>query len=75
MLGGLASIGTPYQGWCTSVLADSCSAAGIVGTGELAMFLTEFLWSDFYIGPVFEKFWDDVLAAQTFAARERDENG
>jgi hypothetical protein len=43
MIGGLASVETVDQVWFTKVLADWCSAAGIVGTGELALFLTEFL--------------------------------
>ena len=75
MVGGLASVGTVNQGWFGNILADSCSAAGIVGRGELALFLTELLWSDFYMGSIFEKLWDDVAATQVFAVGEVDEGG
>ena len=75
MVGGLASVGTVNQGWFGNILADSCSAAGIVGRGELALFLTELLWSDFYTGPIFEKFWDDVASKQVIAVGELDEGG
>ncbi|KAH6712475.1 hypothetical protein BKA61DRAFT_736866 [Leptodontidium sp. MPI-SDFR-AT-0119] len=64
MMGGLASIGTPDQGWFIKLLEESCRAAGIAGTAELALSLTEFLWSEFYLGPIFEDFWDDVFLAQ-----------
>jgi hypothetical protein len=64
MMGGLASIGTPDQGWFIEHLAQSCRAAGIAGTAELALSLTEFLWSEFYLGPIFEDFWDEVFQAQ-----------
>lgn len=73
MMGGLANVGAGDQGWFTNVLADSCSAAGIIGTRELALSLTELLWSDFYMGPIFEKFWDDVAARQSIAIGELDE--
>jgi hypothetical protein len=30
---------------------------------------------DFYMGSIFEKFWDDVAATQVFAVGEVDEGG
>jgi hypothetical protein len=72
MIGGMASVGTVDQVWFTNVLADSRSAAGIVGTGELALSLTDFLWNDFYVGPIFEEFWDDVAVTQIIVIGELD---
>ncbi|CZR65887.1 uncharacterized protein PAC_15787 [Phialocephala subalpina] len=63
MMGGLASIRTPDQGWFATQLAEFCNAAGIDGTDELATYLAEFMWSDFYLGLVFKEFWDDVSVA------------
>lgn len=73
MVGGLASIGTEDQVWFVKLLAESCRAAGIAGTAELALSLTEFLWSEFYLGPIFEGFWDDVFLAQ--AIEMENDNG
>jgi hypothetical protein len=59
-VGGLASIGSEHQAWYIKLLAESCRAAGIARTAELALFLTEFLWSEFYLGSIFNEFWADV---------------
>jgi len=75
MVGGLASVGTVNQAWFTDIIAGSCSATGLVGTGELAPFLRDFLWSDLYTWPIFEKFWDDVASKQVIAVDELDEGG
>lgn len=32
---------------------------------DLPILLLDFLWSDFYIGPAFEDFWDAVATAQS----------
>jgi hypothetical protein len=60
IIGGLASLGTEDQEWFTKLLAQSCSSGGISGTNELALSLTDFMWSGFYLGPIFDEFWDDV---------------
>jgi hypothetical protein len=60
MIGGMASIGSEDNSWFIKLLAESCRVAGIAGTTELALFLTEFLWSEFYLGPIFNEFWADV---------------
>jgi hypothetical protein len=64
MIGGFASMGTDDHEWFIQLLAQSCRAAGISGTDELALSLTEFLWSEFYLGPIFDEFWDDVAVAR-----------
>ena len=64
MVGGLASTGTENQGWFAEIFSESCHAAGINRMSELALFLSEFLWSESYIGPVCKEFWDDVSAAR-----------
>jgi hypothetical protein len=64
MIGGLGSLGTEDQEWFIQLLAQSCHGAGIDGTAELALSLTEFLWSGFYLGPIFDEFWDDVAVAR-----------
>jgi hypothetical protein len=63
MMGGLGSIGTEEQEWFSELLAELCFATDIVGTAELAMFLKEFLWSDFYLDHSFKEFWDAVAVA------------
>jgi hypothetical protein len=60
MIGGIASMGSESYTWFIELLAESCCVAGIAGTDELAVFLAEFLWSDFYLGPVCNEFWVDV---------------
>lgn len=60
MIGGMASIGSEDYMWFIKLLAESCRVAGIGGTTELALFMTEFLWSQYYLGPIFEDFWADV---------------
>jgi hypothetical protein len=72
-MGGLASIGTVDQEWFVKLLAESCCAAGIAGTAELAISLREFLWSDFYLDSTFKEFWNEVEMAQ--ARRAVDETG
>jgi hypothetical protein len=57
MMGGLGSIGTEGQLWFTRLLAQFCCTTGIVGTDEIALSLTEFVWSEFYRGPIFDEFW------------------
>ena len=68
MIGGLGSLGTKDQGWFIKLLAKSCRAAGIAGTPELALSLTEFLWSEFYLGTIFNEFWDDFAVAQAYGS-------
>jgi hypothetical protein len=68
MIGGFGSIGTEDQGWFIKFLAASCHAAGIVGVNELALSLTEFLWSEFYLGPIFNGFWNNFAVAQAVEA-------
>ncbi len=63
MIGGLGSVGSDDQEWYIQLLAQLCCATGIAGTAELALSLAEFLWSEFYLGPIFEKFWDDFAVA------------
>jgi hypothetical protein len=73
LMGGLASQGTTHQEWFVKTLANSCSYARIFGTLELSLFLSSFLWSDFYLGPVFEEFWSAIAAAQTMNNDEGDD--
>lgn len=68
MMGGLGSIGTEEQEWFSELLAELCFATDIVGTAELAMFLKEFLWSDFYLDHSFKEFWDAVAVARDVEA-------
>jgi hypothetical protein len=72
MVGGLASTGTENQGWFAEFFSESCLAVGINRITELALFLSEFLWSDSYIGPVCKEFWDDFAAAHTRKLRIRE---
>jgi hypothetical protein len=51
------------QGVVIRIFAELCCGAGIAGTAELAIFLTEFLWSEFYLGPIFNEFWNDFAVA------------
>jgi hypothetical protein len=61
MLGGLASTEIEDRKWFIKLLAELCLAAGIGTIAELALFLSEFLWSDFYlICPLFDEFWNDL---------------
>jgi hypothetical protein len=61
IIGGLASLGTDHTKWFIKLLAELCRAAGIGTIAELALSLSEFLWSDFYlICPLFDGFWDDL---------------
>jgi hypothetical protein len=61
VLGGLASTGNESRKWFVKILAELCRAAGIGTIAELALSLSEFLWSDFYfICPIFDEFWDDL---------------
>jgi hypothetical protein len=60
MMGGLASVGSENQVWFIKVLAESCRATGIAGTVELALSLSDFLWSEFYLGSFFNEFWVGV---------------
>ncbi|KAE9372733.1 hypothetical protein N431DRAFT_409051 [Stipitochalara longipes BDJ] len=72
MIGGLGSIETGNQGWFIQLLAKSWHVAGIFGTAELALSLNEFLWSDFYLGPMFNEFWNGVAVARAvLEARNR----
>lgn len=64
MIGGLAATGLDAQGWFAELLSELCIAAGIKKKTELALFLSEFLWNDSYIGPLCKVFWDDFSAAQ-----------
>jgi hypothetical protein len=64
MIGALGSIGTDDEAWFLRLLAQLCCAMGISGTAELALSLIEFLWSDFYLGPMFDEFWKDFAVAQ-----------
>jgi hypothetical protein len=72
MIGGLGSVGTGDQEWFIQLLAQSCHAAGIDGTAELALSLREFLWSDFYLGPIFDELWDDVAVARAILDARND---
>jgi len=65
LMGGLASHGTADQTWFIKELAKSCHTVGVVGSLELSHFLSEFLWSDFYLSSVFKAFWSAVTLAQT----------
>lgn len=69
MAGGLASNTTDNQGWFAKLFAESCLAVGIKRMNELALFLTDFLWSDSYLDSAWSEFWDDFAAAQTLEAR------
>lgn len=60
MMGGIASMGSENCPWFIEQLAESCRVAGIVGTDELALFLAEFLWSEFHLGTVCNEFWVGV---------------
>ena len=75
MVGGLAGTGTDNQGWFAELLSESCLAAGINRMAELALFLSEFLWSGSYLGPVCKEFWDDVAAAQAIKAGNEMNSG
>ncbi len=48
MTGGLRSVGTEDQVWFIRLLAQFCCATGITGMNEIALSLTEFVWSEFY---------------------------
>jgi len=74
LIGGLSSEGTADQDWFTKTLANACCSSGIVGTRDLPVFLSEFLWSDFYMGPAFEDFWAVVARAQTANFQNVDVN-
>ena len=74
LIGGLSSEGTADQDWFTKTLANACCSSGIVGTRDLPVFLSEFLWSDFYMGPAFEHFWAAVARAQTSNFQNVDGN-
>jgi hypothetical protein len=74
MIGAMGSVGTADQEWFTQLLARLCCAAGISGTTELSLCLREFLWSDFYLGSIFDQFWEDVALAQA-ALQPGDEIG
>jgi hypothetical protein len=63
MIGGLCSVGSEDELWFVQLLAQLCCASGIAGTAELALSLTEFLWSDFYLGPLFDEFWNEFAVA------------
>jgi hypothetical protein len=65
LIGGLCSVGTDDQLWFVQLLAQLCSASGIAGTTELSLSLTEFLWSDFYLGPFFDEFWSEFAVTQS----------
>ncbi|KAE9378435.1 hypothetical protein N431DRAFT_366976 [Stipitochalara longipes BDJ] len=65
LVGGLASEGTAEEAWFIKTLAKSCCSVGIVGRVALSHFLSEFLWSDFYLGLAFKDFWYAVTVAQT----------
>lgn len=60
IMGGLASMRSENQAWFIKLLAESCRAVGIAGTVELALSLSDFLWSEFYLGPIFTEFWVKV---------------
>jgi hypothetical protein len=75
MVGGLASTWTDNQRWFAELLSESCLAAGISKMTELALFLSEFLWSDSYLGPACKEFWDDVAVAQAMKAGEISSSG
>jgi hypothetical protein len=76
LMGGLASEGNIIdQVWFIKTLANSCFDAGIVGTVELSLFLSDFLWSDFYISPAFKEFWDTFTVTQAAMTREVDKGG
>jgi hypothetical protein len=76
MVGGLAGNTTDNQAWFAKLFADSCLAAGIKKTTELALVLKDFLWSDSYLDPICKEFWDDFTAALAVVARnELGESG
>ena len=60
MMGGLTTIGMEAQGRYASLLAEACYAAGITGTAELAISLSDFLWTDLYLDTTYKRFWDAV---------------
>ena len=62
LIGGLASQRVTDQSWFIKAFTKSCHSAGIVGRFKLSHFLSEFVWSDFYLGPVFNDFWYAVTA-------------
>jgi len=64
MIGGLASIGSDDQPWFIQLLAQSCCVACISETDELATLLAEFLWSDYYLGPLLSEFWIELSMAR-----------
>jgi hypothetical protein len=69
MIGGLGSIGTEDQVWYIRLLAQFCCATGIAGMDEIALSLTEFVWSEFYQSPIFDEFWKDyAIVRETLAA-------
>lgn len=64
MIGALGSFGTEDETWFLKILAEFCCTTGIAGTAELALSLSEFLWSDFYLSPFFDEFWKNFVVAQ-----------
>jgi hypothetical protein len=77
MIGALGSIGTEDEGWFLRLLTQLCCSTGIAGTAELALSLAEFLWSDFYLGPIFDEFWKEFAVAQAVleAGYKADQGG
>jgi hypothetical protein len=72
MLGGIGGVNTPNQAWCANRLVDACLVSGVRTKAEVALSLTEFLWTDQFLGPFSMGFWNKFGAAQD--ARDRDRN-
>ncbi|KAG9236250.1 hypothetical protein BJ875DRAFT_235400 [Amylocarpus encephaloides] len=64
VLGGLSAANAEKRTWFAGLLAQGCEASGIRGGNELALTLTEFIWTELYRCPFAARFWKDVAVAQ-----------
>jgi len=63
-MGGFGAASTSTQQVFATILAESCLALGLVGIGEIALMVEDFLWYEAYCSPVTISFWSAVAAEQ-----------
>lgn len=64
IMGGFGAASTSTQQVFATILAESCLALGLVGIGEIALTLEDFLWNEAYCSPTTLAFWSAVAAEQ-----------
>lgn len=64
IMGGFGAASTSTQQVFATILAESCLALGLVGIGEIALMVEDFLWYEAYCSPVTISFWSAVAAEQ-----------